>query len=303
MQPPTAMTPQTSRGRRIWAFPLTWMLVGIAAIGVIDSALVGLGDRLGTAGSIIGALLGGAAAILVYRAVMQHLAGRATPEIARTGWLRQALVGASIGAGFVLASVGIICALGGYTVAWHPVDAVPTVLVIVAVNVGAAIVEETIFRGLAFQAIERLAGGRRLGTLLALIVTSAFFGGVHLLNPGATLWSSVSITLEAGLLLGAAFLWKRSLWLVIGLHAAWNIVEGLLGIAVSGHREPGLFLTSAHGPALLVGGAFGLEASIVPVIVGLGLALSMLLHSRRISQSKSGDAASTTPIDNGDMPR
>ena len=291
MRHPTATTPQTSKGRRFWAFPLTWMLVGIAAIGIVDSALVGLGDRLGTPGSAIGALLGGAAALLVYRRVMKHLAGRATPEIARAGWLREALTGAGIGAGFVLVSVGIICALGGYTITWHPVDALPTVMVIVAVNVGAAIVEETIFRGLAFQAIERLAGGRRLGTLLALVITSVFFGGVHLLNPGATLWSSAAIALEAGLLLGAAFIWKRSLWLVIGLHAAWNIVEGLLGIAVSGHREPGLFMTSAHGPAVLTGGAFGLEASIVPVVVGIALTLFMLRQSRRISEEQGGDAA------------
>jgi membrane protease YdiL (CAAX protease family) len=256
------------------------MLVGIAAIGLVDALLVGLGSNLGTAGTVIGALLGGAATIVLYRIVMHRLAGRQTPELARAGWLGDALVGASIGAGFVLGSIAVITLLGGYTIRWHPIDAVPTVSLAVAVNVGAAIVEEAIFRGFAFQAIERLGGGRWLGLVLAVALTSAFFGGAHLLNPGATLWSGFAIALEAGVLLGAAFLWKRRLWLVIGLHAAWNIVEGLLGIAVSGHREPGLFLTTAHGPALLTGGAFGLEASIVPVVIGVALAVFMLTQRR-----------------------
>ncbi|WP_253944640.1 CPBP family intramembrane glutamic endopeptidase [Paenibacillus sp. NEAU-GSW1] len=49
---------------------------------------------------------------------------------------------------------------------------------------GAAIVEELIFRGLMFQTINKLAGH-----WLALAVTSLFFGVVHLVNTGATLWS------------------------------------------------------------------------------------------------------------------
>lgn len=276
----TPQRPQASRARRFFALPLIWMLAGIVAIGLADALLVDLGGTLGTGGTVIGALLGGAAAILLYRLVMHRLAQRETPELARAGGLRQVLVGAGIGAGFVLASIAVITLLGGYTIAWHPVDAVRTVILAVAVNVGAAIVEEAIFRGLAFQAIERIRGGKRLGLVLALALTSAFFGGAHLLNPGATLWSGLAIALEAGVLLGAAFLWKRNLWLVIGLHAAWNLVEGLLGIAVSGHREPGLFLTTAHGPAILTGGAFGLEASIVPVVIGVGLAIFMLRQRR-----------------------
>ncbi|AYJ48814.1 hypothetical protein D8W71_11250 [Rhodococcus sp. P1Y] len=59
---------------------------------------------------------------------------------------------------------------------------------------------------------------------------------------------------------------------------------GLLGIAISGHREPGLFLTTAHGPALLTGGTFGLEASIIPVFVGVTLAIQMFIGARLRTQ-------------------
>ncbi|MGV2806384.1 CPBP family intramembrane metalloprotease, partial [Clostridium perfringens] len=121
---------------------------------------------------------------------------------------------------------------------------------------GAAIVEELIFRGLMFQAIDRLGGKS-----LALAVTSLFFGVAHLGNPGATLYSAFAIALEAGVLLGAAFLWRRNLWFTIGLHFAWNAFEGLLGIPVSGHSAAGLFTVKVNGAALLTGGDFGLEGS------------------------------------------
>jgi membrane protease YdiL (CAAX protease family) len=281
--PDLLVTTADSRFRRILAHPLIWMLVGIAAIVAVDAACTTIGSSLGAVGTIAGALLGGALAIVAYRLVMRRLAGRPTPELAFDTRVagRGALLGAAIGAAFVVVSVALVVLLGGYTVTWQPIDAGRTVAVVVAVNIGAAIVEELVFRGLAFQAIERLAGGRRLGSILAVTITAVFFGGAHLLNPGATLWSGFAIAVEAGVLTGAAFLWKRNLWLVIGLHATWNILEGLLGIAVSGHRDPGLFVTAAHGSAVVTGGAFGLEASIVPVLVSVALAVPMLIAARR----------------------
>jgi membrane protease YdiL (CAAX protease family) len=281
--PDLLVTTAASRFRRILAHSLVWMLVGIAAIVAVDAACTTIGSSLGAVGTIAGALLGGALAIVAYRLVMRRLAGRPTPELAFDARVagRGALLGAAIGAAFVVVSVALVVLLGGYTVTWQPIDAGRTVAVVVAVNIGAAVVEELVFRGLAFQAIERLAGGRRLGSILAVTITAVFFGGAHLLNPGATLWSGFAIAVEAGVLTGAAFLWKRNLWLVIGLHATWNILEGLLGIAVSGHRDPGLFVTAAHGPAIVTGGAFGLEASIVPVLVSVALAVPMLIAARR----------------------
>jgi hypothetical protein len=83
-------------------------------------------------------------------------------------------------------------------------------------------------------------------------------------------------------MLGAAFLWRRSIWLVIGVHFAWNTAEQLLGVPVSGHA-PDARLWNVHtsGSQLLTGGGFGLEASIVPVVFGLLLAVSMFAAARR----------------------
>lgn len=256
------------RMRRIARFPLTWLLIGLLGVGVVSA--------LTASGPPVLAVVGAVAAVAVYWAVMRFVAGRATPEIARHGARREALSGAGIGLGFVLVSALLITATGGYSFSWSSASFLPVVFAVAATTVGAAVTEELMFRGLALQALERLYGSRA-----ALVVTSLLFGGIHLANPGATLWSSLAIALEAGVLLGAAFLWRRSIWFVAGLHFAWNAAEGLLGIPVSGHVSPGLLVAEVTGPPVLTGGDFGLEASIVPVLVSVLLAVPMLVLARR----------------------
>jgi hypothetical protein len=271
---------ERSRAGRFFAFPLVWMIVGIAVVVVLDAVFVDIGAALGAIGEIVFAVLGGVAAVLTYRIVMLRLARRAIPELAAKGSVRQALGGAAIGAGFILASIGIVELLGGFQIQWHPINVLSTTAIAVGVNLGAAAVEEIVFRGFAFQAIEQLAG-ERWGRWIALGVTALLFGGAHMLNPGATLWSGLAIAIEAGVLLGAAFLWRRNLWFIIGIHFAWNVLEGLFGIAVSGHRDPGLFLTIATGPTAISGGTFGVEASIVPVLISVLLSALMIVAARR----------------------
>ncbi|MEV4015596.1 CPBP family intramembrane glutamic endopeptidase [Nonomuraea angiospora] len=260
--------PGDSRMRRIARFPLTWMLIGLLGLSVV-SALTG-------GGAPVLAVVGAVAAVAVYWAVMRFVAGRPAPEIARDGAGREALSGAGIGLGFVLGSALLIAAAGGYSFSWSSGNPLPVVFAVAATAVGAAVTEELMFRGLALQALETLWGSR-----VALAITALLFGGMHLANPGATVWSSLAIAIEAGVLLGAAYLWRRSIWFVVGLHFAWNATEGLLGIPVSGHVSPGLLTAEVSGPALLTGGAFGLEASIVPVMMSLLLAVPMLVLAQR----------------------
>ncbi len=221
-------------------------------------------------------MLGAALAVVVYRVVMRFLARRRTPEIAARRAVPEALLGAALGLGFMAVSAAVVTALGGYTFRVADVDLLAVVAPILAVTVGAAVVEELVFRGLALQALERL-----LGSWVALAVTAGFFGLTHLFNPGATPWSALAIAIEAGGLLGAAFLWRRNLWFVIGLHLAWNAAVALLGIPVSGHAAPGLLVADLSGPSVLTGGAFGIEGSLVTVTLGALLAVPLLVLARR----------------------
>jgi membrane protease YdiL (CAAX protease family) len=93
---------------------------------------------------------------------------------------------------------------------------------------------------------------------------------VHITNPGGTLWASIAIAIEAGLLLGAAYKWSGTLWLPIGIHWAWNFAQGnIFGFAVSGNQAgDSIIVSQVDGPAWLTGGAFGAEASVIAVVVG-----------------------------------
>lgn len=263
--PTTSPQPTRRGGSRFFRSPLGWMLTGIVGVGLASS--------LASVGGVV-AVLGAAVAVVIYWAVMRYVARRSMPEIAKSGAVTQALSGVAIGFGFI--TVSMLMLLTEFSFDERPGNGLSIVASMAAMSVGAAVTEELLFRGLALQALEKLCG-----SWAALTITAVLFGGLHLANPDATLWSSIAIAIEAGVLLGAAFLWKRNIWFVVGLHFAWNTTLGLIGIPVSGHASQGLMTTNPTGPDLLTGGDFGLEASIVPVIVSLLIAIPMLIAAHR----------------------
>ena len=133
----------------------------------------------------------------------------------------------------------------------------------IAVAILPGFMEELLFRGILFRWIEELGG-----SWVALLITSALFGLAHLMNPNATAFSSFAIALEAGVLLGGAYMLTRNLWMAIGLHAAWNFTQGwIFDVPVSGTDQDGLVEAQLSGPELLSGGAFGLEASVIAMVL------------------------------------
>ena len=117
------------------------------------------------------------------------------------------------------------------------------------------------------------------GIWTALAVSSLLFGLLHIFQPGATWWSSFAIAVEAGLFLGSAYKYSGTLWLPVGAHWAWNFVEGnVFGFAVSGtDAGASVFHTTVNGPDILTGGAFGPEASVIALVVGLLMSLWFIL--------------------------
>ncbi|MCI7497174.1 MAG: CPBP family intramembrane metalloprotease, partial [Prevotella sp.] len=61
-----------------------------------------------------------------------------------------------------------------------------------------------------------------------------------------------------------------SLWFPIGIHWAWNFTQGnVFGFAVSGRDiEESILTATLSGPDIITGGSFGLEASIISLILG-----------------------------------
>lgn len=156
-------------------------------------------------------------------------------------------------------------------------------LAIVPALIVAAIFEEILFRGYVLQTIERACN-----TKTAVIISSLLFGAAHLPNfhgrePLLTqIASCTALGLDAGLLFCAAYLLTRRLWMAAGLHAFWNIFEGpIFGTPVSGqYMGDPLIIGSLDGPALLTGGSFGPEASIIELIICLLLAWAMWRKSK-----------------------
>ena len=206
--------------------------------------------------------------VLAYWLLVRFVERRKVTELAANKFLTHSAVGWLVGMGIMLIAAGAMAAAGAYRIDAVNQDAyLLGPLVVLGLLPG--ITEEIVARGILFRVVEE-----GMGSWVALLFSALLFGFMHAANPNATIWSSVAIAIEAGLLLGMAYAWTRSLWFCMGLHAAWNFTQGpLLGIPVSGFDVKGLFSSRTQGPEIISGGEFGAEASILTVAVCVSLGL------------------------------
>ncbi|MDL2353292.1 MAG: CPBP family intramembrane metalloprotease [Pseudomonadota bacterium] len=262
--------------RRIVAFPLTLLVIEIFAIGALATGYTQAAHQV-IAKSNGPAYFAGAVGlavllVLLWKALQRWLERREDREFALPGAGSE--LGLGLLTGFLLfsAMTGIVALLGGFEVLGLRGQGALWTMLAMAVTSGTF--EEILFRGVLLRHLEAL-----IGTWGALAITSLLFGAAHLSNPGATLFAAFAIAMEAGVLLGAAYLLTRRLWLAVGIHAAWNFTQGwVFSVPVSGGESPlGLLITRRVGPEWLTGGDFGLEASVVAMVVATGAGLAMLV--------------------------
>jgi hypothetical protein len=220
----------------------------------------------------LGQLVGRVVPALAAYLVLTLLIERRTPQelLSRTA-LPRLLAGLAAGVLLFSAIIGVLWLLGAYRVVGVNPHA-QWVSALLMVGIGAGVGEEIMFRGVLYRLVEE-----GLGSWAALIVSGLFFGAAHIGNPGATLWAGLAIAIEAGILFGLVFLLTRSLWICIGLHAAWNFTQGTVyGVPVSGFAADGWLVSVRNGPAWLTGGAFGAEASVVALCLCLLVSVVLL---------------------------
>ncbi|HQV04002.1 MULTISPECIES: type II CAAX endopeptidase family protein [unclassified Novosphingobium] len=279
-----ASTPSTpSLLRRIVAFPLTLMIIGFVWISVVAAGVGQAYQQLGFARNTpeksFGAVLMAVAVVLGYKAYKRWIERAEDTELPLSGAMPELAAGIAIGTVLFSLMTGIVALMGG--IEFLGLRGAGQIWTMLAIAVVSGTMEEVLFRGIVLRHMETL-----IGTWGSLAFTSALFGALHITNPDATWFSSLAIALEAGILLGAAYLLTRRLWLAIGIHAAWNFTQGwIFSVPVSGGEAPlGLLITRRIGPDWLTGGDFGLEASVVAMVVATLAGLALLAFAVRRGQ-------------------
>jgi CAAX protease family protein len=266
---------------KIIRYPLTRLVLGIAL-------LLGFVFAAGDAGALvaskfaienstaIAALNAGIviiAACFSYWILVRLIEGRAVTEFSVRYAVPELFIGMLIGAGFISSVMGVLYVLGYFEV--NGVRSIDLLAAPLLASIATGFVEEIALRGVIFRITEEW-----FGTWISLLFSAALFGALHLGNDNATLIAALAIALEAGVLLAAVYMVTRRLWVVIGLHAGWNFtLGGIYGGAVSGFEQEGLLDASITGPEPITGGAFGVEASVVTIVIGLALALFFLFRA------------------------
>jgi len=203
----------------------------------------------------------GSVVLGVYLLAIKWILNRGLGEIGlrlHPGWWFNLLLGFSLAALGMLIVFLIEMKMGWLTIdqwIWQSIPLGAWLLVLLKtllLYVYVALGEETLFRGYLLTGLKEAWGDK-----ISLGVMSVLFAAIHLFHnkAGVLKWPLLIVLLMPfGLLLGYAYIETGSLWMPIGIHTAWNLIEfGLLNLM--GWSNPNLIgaLTQVEGPGWLTG--------------------------------------------------
>ncbi len=236
------------------------LLVCFAAFIIVQNVaakLLGLTGHNKDFRNLIKGIVASVAAIAAYTIFYQKIENREVTELSVKGMAKNLLLGTLIGVVLQSLTVLVIYLNNGF----HVVAVNPVSFIIIPLTVAftVAIFEEILIRGIIFRIVEE-----KLGSYFSLVLSAIIFGALHLMNPESSFISAACVAVEGGLLLGAAYIFARNLWLPIAIHFAWNFMQsGIFGAITSGNEKTNSLLTTQlTGPTLITGGAFGPEGTI-----------------------------------------
>jgi hypothetical protein len=227
------------------------------------------GEPFKAVGHIVALAIAGFA---VYYAYASWIEQRPVSELALPGMGWELGIGLVIGAGLYAVCELSLMALGLYRI--DGLNPWSFMIPAIAMAISSGVFEELLFRGVVFRSVETW-----LGSWAALVISSLVFGLTHLINPQGTLEGALFIAVEAGVLLAAAFMLTRRLWLSIGFHIAWNYTQSAIfsGIVSGNDAAQGLIRSTVSGPDLLTGGSFGVESSVIALFLCTATGVVMLV--------------------------
>ena len=200
----------------------------------------------------------GTLGLAMYVGFVRFIERRPVSELSLPGMGRELGIGILCGVGLYTTSVLILMLLGIYRI--EGLNPWVFMLPAVAMALSSGVLEELIYRGALFRIVEE-----SFGSWISLAVSSFVFGFRHLFNPTGTVMGALCISVEAGLLLAAAYMLTRRLWICIGFHMAWNYTQSAVfsGIVSGAYTAPGLIKSTIEGPTFMTGDDFGLESSLI----------------------------------------
>jgi membrane protease YdiL (CAAX protease family) len=141
---------------------------------------------------------------------------------------------------------------------------IATILVGVVAVAAVAFGEEASYRGYPIKNLTEGVGRARWGTVIAVLIAAVFFGLAHASNENATWLTTINIVIF-GLLFGTAYVLTGELALPIGLHFAWDFVQGFVFGVVAEGKDYGsvLVLADDSSATLWTGQPYGAEGGLM----------------------------------------
>ena len=211
----------------------------------------------------------------LYIAFVRVVERRPASELAPQGMGRELGIGLLLGFGLYTLCILILMVMGIYH--FEGFNNWQVLLGTLWMGLSSGFFEEMMFRATVFRIVEEY-----LGSWVGIIVSALGFGLIHLSNPGATMQGVLFIAVEAGVLLAAAYMLTKRLWMSMGFHMAWNYTQSsiLPGLGTNDSAY-GLVRGSVKGPELLTGGVYGMEFSLVGLVVLTTTGLILLIKAVR----------------------
>jgi membrane protease YdiL (CAAX protease family) len=276
-----------SLGQRVLAWPLVRIVLAFLMMAVPVALVLVVVQRTlpRELRQVWPQLLCTALCVGAYIVYVRKVERRRVDELARAGAPAELAAGAALGALMFATVVGLLFVSGAFTLTGS--NGASALFKPLAEMELVACIEELVFRGVLFR-----IAAKSLGAWPALLISSALFAAAHLPNEHISAIGVINTAL-AGLMFGAAYLASGRLWLPIGIHFAWNMMsDGVFSLPTSGHPGRGLLQLQTGGPEWLSGGAYGVEASLVTLMLLATVCTGLLAVAARAGRLDSRAAPS-----------